>query len=275
MSSEVVGDQQHKRDDSALTQLDGAQERPAAGAAAPAGLMPPPPTEVVAGVGAPPSPLAAGTGVASSPPASGTSALAGGARSATGSAVNTPARPAPKPGLLAQALAGHKAEPVGSQSPPASDFGLAEGESRDALLHPQRGQHAVSGIAQALSSQSLSDTLSGSVKTDVVRTGMRLVQAFLLEKTAYELLPESGKVVVLDIDLHVRSAFEAVAEHSITSALLWDSELGRYVGILSVSDFIFLLLRLRDTRDTRSIEDFTVREWRGACAVRVRVRVRV
>lgn len=35
---------------------------------------------------------------------------------------------------------------------------------------------------------------------------------FLHSHTAYELIPESGKVVVLDVDLPVRQAFHALHE---------------------------------------------------------------
>lgn len=50
---------------------------------------------------------------------------------------------------------------------------------------------------------------------------------FLSAHTAYELIPESGKVVVLDVELPVRQAFHALHEQSIASAPLWDP---RYVG---------------------------------------------
>lgn len=38
------------------------------------------------------------------------------------------------------------------------------------------------------------------------------VADFLHSHTAYELIPESGKVVVLDVDLPVRQAFHALLE---------------------------------------------------------------
>lgn len=45
---------------------------------------------------------------------------------------------------------------------------------------------------------------------------------FLSAHTAYELIPESGKVVVLDVELPVRQAFHALDEQGIASAPLWD-----------------------------------------------------
>lgn len=71
------------------------------------------------------------------------------------------------------------------------------------------------------------------------------VRDFLSHHTCYELIPESGKVVLLDIDLPVRQAFHALHEQGVASAPLWDSEAVAVVGMISASDFIHLLRRLR------------------------------
>lgn len=68
---------------------------------------------------------------------------------------------------------------------------------------------------------------------------------FLSHHTAYELIPESGKVVVLDIDLPLRQAFHALYEQGITSSPLFDSVSGKIVGVISASDLIETLQRLR------------------------------
>lgn len=68
---------------------------------------------------------------------------------------------------------------------------------------------------------------------------------FLISHTAYELIPESGKVVVLDLDLPVRQAFHALHDQGMASAPLWDSEAGTVCGMVSASDFILSLQRLR------------------------------
>lgn len=48
------------------------------------------------------------------------------------------------------------------------------------------------------------------------------VADFLAHHTAYELIPESGKVVLLDVDLPVRQAFHALHEQGEAGALcLW------------------------------------------------------
>ncbi|GFH06810.1 uncharacterized protein HaLaN_01509 [Haematococcus lacustris] len=73
------------------------------------------------------------------------------------------------------------------------------------------------------------------------------VADFLHSHTAYELIPESGKVVVLDMDLPVRQAFHALCEQGIASAPLWDGEASTITGVISASDFIAILTRLRSS----------------------------
>lgn len=68
---------------------------------------------------------------------------------------------------------------------------------------------------------------------------------FLAHHTAYELIPESGKVVVLDMDLPLRQAFHALHEQGIASGPLFDSTTGKISGVISASDFIETLKRLR------------------------------
>ncbi|KFM26917.1 5'-AMP-activated protein kinase subunit gamma-1 [Auxenochlorella protothecoides] len=73
----------------------------------------------------------------------------------------------------------------------------------------------------------------------------RSIHDFLGSHTAYELILESGKVVLLDVDLPMRQALHALHEQGIASAPLWDSQVGAVVGVVSASDFIFMLQRLR------------------------------
>ncbi|KAH7513319.1 hypothetical protein FEM48_Zijuj12G0189000 [Ziziphus jujuba var. spinosa] len=67
------------------------------------------------------------------------------------------------------------------------------------------------------------------------------ISAFLSSHTVYELLPESGKVVALDVDLPVKQAFHILHEQGIPLAPLWDFCKGQFVGVLSVLDFILIL----------------------------------
>ncbi|KAG5075920.1 hypothetical protein JHK82_057268 [Glycine max] len=64
---------------------------------------------------------------------------------------------------------------------------------------------------------------------------------FLSTHTAYELLPQSGKVVALDITLPVKQAFHALYQEGISMAPVWDSNKCQFVGMLSAMDFILIL----------------------------------
>ncbi|CAL5223035.1 g5490 [Coccomyxa viridis] len=71
------------------------------------------------------------------------------------------------------------------------------------------------------------------------------VRVFLRTHTCYELIPESGKVVILDVGLPIRQAFHALHEQAVASAPLWDEDQGMVIGMISASDFIHVLRRLR------------------------------
>ncbi|KAF2589289.1 hypothetical protein F2Q70_00041955 [Brassica cretica] len=91
------------------------------------------------------------------------------------------------------------------------------------------------------------------------------ISVLLSTRTAYELLPESGKVIALDVNLPVKQAFHILYEqvyyiyhcisfssfrdvplsvrhsHGIPLAPLWDFGKGQFVGVLGPLDFILIL----------------------------------
>lgn len=72
------------------------------------------------------------------------------------------------------------------------------------------------------------------------------IKEFLSHHTASELIPESGKVVLLDIDLPLRQALHALHEQGAASAPLFDPVDACISGILSASDFITTLQHLKN-----------------------------
>eukprot|EP00798_Chlamydomonas_sp_ICE-L_P030576 gene30576-35594_t len=70
---------------------------------------------------------------------------------------------------------------------------------------------------------------------------------FLQGHTAYELIPESVKFAMLDVDLPIRQAFHALHDLGVGSAPLWDSLESTFIGVISASDFISILKRLRNS----------------------------
>ncbi|KAH7826774.1 putative CBS domain-containing protein [Monocercomonoides exilis] len=91
------------------------------------------------------------------------------------------------------------------------------------------------------------------------------IDDFLKMHTAYDLLPESGKVVVIDVGLSISSAFQALAENGITSAPLWDGKRQEYSGMLTVTDMAELLIEfytfLTKEEFETSLDIVTIREW--------------
>ena len=83
------------------------------------------------------------------------------------------------------------------------------------------------------------------------------------------MIPDSGKIVVLDTGLAVKAAFRALIENHIKSAPLWDSQIGDYVGMITVTDFIAILCyfynsRLYEINSPIFVqEEYKIRTWRG------------
>ncbi|XP_058084032.1 sucrose nonfermenting 4-like protein isoform X2 [Magnolia sinica] len=91
------------------------------------------------------------------------------------------------------------------------------------------------------------------------------VSVFLSTHTAYELLPESGKVIALDINLPVKQAFHILYEQGIPVAPLWDFYKGQFVGVLSALDFILILRELGNHGSNlteEELETHTISAWK-------------
>lgn len=91
------------------------------------------------------------------------------------------------------------------------------------------------------------------------------ISVFLSTHTAYELLPESGKVIALDVNLPVKQAFHILYEQGISVAPLWDFCKGQFVGVLSALDFILILRELgghRSILTEEELETHTISAWK-------------
>uniref|UniRef100_A0A2P2L4K5 Sucrose nonfermenting 4-like protein isoform X1 n=1 Tax=Rhizophora mucronata TaxID=61149 RepID=A0A2P2L4K5_RHIMU len=92
------------------------------------------------------------------------------------------------------------------------------------------------------------------------------IYAFLSMHTAYELLPESGKVIALDVNLPVKQAFHILYEQGIPLAPLWDFFKGQFVGVLSALDFILILRELGNHGSNlteEELETHTISAWKA------------
>ena len=102
------------------------------------------------------------------------------------------------------------------------------------------------------------------------------VLEFLQRHTAYELIPESNKVVVLDTNLPVRQAFHAFYEQQLGAAPLWNPAKGEFSGMISAGEFIDLLRVLSEAfKDVKQVTEedldrFTVAKAREECGKSVK-----
>ncbi|XWS14056.1 hypothetical protein CRYUN_Cryun36dG0090700 [Craigia yunnanensis] len=103
------------------------------------------------------------------------------------------------------------------------------------------------------------------ISEEDVQASRHRISVFLTAHTTYELLPESGKVVALDVDLPVKQAFHILSEQDIPMAPLWDFCKGKFVGVLSASDFILILRELGNHGSNlteEELETHTISAWK-------------
>ena len=60
---------------------------------------------------------------------------------------------------------------------------------------------------------------------------------------SYDLIPNSSKVVVFDEQLTVSKAFFALVYNGVRAAPIFDSVQKRFIGMLTITDFIAILMR--------------------------------
>lgn len=79
------------------------------------------------------------------------------------------------------------------------------------------------------------------VRTESLGDPSRVFSIFVQKHRCYDLIPTSSKLLVFDNSLNVRKAFFALVYNGLRAAPLWDSEHQRFVGMLTISDFIHIL----------------------------------
>ncbi|CAL9107726.1 unnamed protein product [Musa textilis] len=120
-------------------------------------------------------------------------------------------------------------------------------------------QHVV-----AVSDGTMQDTALRISEADI-KISRHHISTFLSAHTVYDLLPNSGKVIALDVNLPVKQAFHILYEQGIPVAPLWDSTRGQFVGVLSALDFILILQELGNRGSNLTEEELeihTISAWK-------------
>ena len=61
-------------------------------------------------------------------------------------------------------------------------------------------------------------------------------------------MPKSGKVLLLDARLSIRKAFFALVFNGVRAALVWHSPTSSTIGLITISDFINMLITAYDAK---------------------------
>jgi hypothetical protein len=79
-------------------------------------------------------------------------------------------------------------------------------------------------------------------------------QSFFKTHTCYHCMPKSGKVLVLDARLSIRKAFFALVFNSVRAALVWHAPTSSTIGLITISDFINMLIAAYDSKWVRHVD---------------------
>ncbi|GAU90533.1 hypothetical protein RvY_02938-1 [Ramazzottius varieornatus] len=83
--------------------------------------------------------------------------------------------------------------------------------------------------------------------------------------SCYDIIPTSTRLIVFHNELCVKKAFYALVFNGIRAAPVWDNEKNAFVGMLTVTDFIAVLLKNRELSSEeldQLMEQSTVQSWR-------------
>ncbi|CAN7996516.1 unnamed protein product, partial [Ixodes hexagonus] len=80
----------------------------------------------------------------------------------------------------------------------------------------------------------------------------------------YDLIPVSAKLVVFDTELLVKKAFFALVSNGVRAAPLWDSAKQEFIGMLTITDFIYILRNYYKSPLVRmdELEEQKIKDWR-------------
>ncbi|XP_051982913.1 5'-AMP-activated protein kinase subunit gamma-1 isoform X1 [Xyrauchen texanus] len=88
---------------------------------------------------------------------------------------------------------------------------------------------------------------------------------FIKKHCCYDAIPTSCKLVIFDTTLQVKKAFFALVANGLRAAPLWDNKQQRFVGMLTITDFINILHRYYKAPMVQiyELEEHKIETWRG------------
>lgn len=87
---------------------------------------------------------------------------------------------------------------------------------------------------------------------------------FMKCHTCYDLVPKSSKLVIFDTQLAVKKAFFALVYNGVRAAPLWDTKRQRFIGLLTITDFILILQKYYKEPHAKieELEEHRIETWR-------------
>ncbi|XP_065110244.1 5'-AMP-activated protein kinase subunit gamma-1 isoform X2 [Paramisgurnus dabryanus] len=88
---------------------------------------------------------------------------------------------------------------------------------------------------------------------------------FMKKHCCYDAIPTSCKLVIFDTSLQVKKAFFALVANGLRAAPLWDNKQQKFVGMLTITDFINILHRYYKSPLVQiyELEEHKIETWRG------------
>lgn len=78
--------------------------------------------------------------------------------------------------------------------------------------------------------------------TTLTPQAVEVIHKFLKAESLYEMLPSSGKVLVLEKGLSLLDAIDFSLSHELEASIIWDPELSDFTGVVTVRDILEIVL---------------------------------
>ncbi|CAF0810684.1 unnamed protein product [Adineta ricciae] len=87
---------------------------------------------------------------------------------------------------------------------------------------------------------------------------------FMKCHNCYDIMPKSSKLVVFDTQLAVKKAFFALVYNGVRAAPLWDTKRQKFIGLLTITDFILILQKYYKQPHAKieELEEHRIETWR-------------
>lgn len=165
--------------------------------------------------------------------------------------------------LAARAAAAARQKKLSGHSPPCNRADINGFEYQEDRLHVVVWRDKKKGtkifqLPKDDVGNAVSDEFGDSNDADLAYT------RFMKSHTCYDLIPNSSKLVIFDTRLTVKKAFLALVVNGVRAAVLWDTDLQDFAGMLTVTDFIQVLQKYYHSSQEllTEVEDNKIATWK-------------